>query len=98
MIQTKNYYLNEAETYARSEEPLFGLGYSLDIPWLNITTAGWQHERPNIWGYENKLTVGEGKPEYYAPGNLIRSNVIPSINPNDPMYAYDRAKHTYKLF
>ena len=40
MIQTKNYYLNTTATYSRSEEPLFDLGYSLDIPANDIYFTG----------------------------------------------------------
>ena len=97
MIQTKNYYLNTTATYSRSEEPLFDLGYSLDIPANDIYTAGWIFKKPETWGQEN-LLVTRPDPEFFAPGGIIRSNVIPHININDPMYAFDRSKYTYKLF
>ena len=94
---TKNYFLNSSTTISRSEEPLFGLGYSLDIPANDIYTAGWIFEKPSTWGSEN-LLITRSDPEYFAPGGFIRSNVLPHINLNDPVYQFDRSKHTYKLF
>ena len=97
MIQTKNFYLNTSTTYSRSEEPIFDLGYSLDIPYNDIYTAGWQYTKPETWGKEN-LLITRPDPEYFAPGGIIRSNILPHININDPIYAFDRSKHSYKLF
>ena len=97
MIHTKNFYLNTSTTYSRSEEPIFDLGYSLDIPYNDIYTAGWQYTKPETWGKEN-LLITKPDPEYFAPGGIIRSNILPHININDPIYAFDRSKHSYKLF
>jgi len=97
MIQTKNFYLNESTTYSRSEPQFSDLGYSLDIPANDIYTAGWQYTKPETWGKEN-LLITKPDPEYFAPGNIIRTNVLPHINPLDPVYQFDRSKHTYKLF
>ena len=97
MIHTKNFYLNTSTTYSRSEEPIFDLGYSLDIPYNDIYTAGWQYTKPETWGKEN-LLITRPDPEYFAPGGIIRSNILPHININDPIYAFDRSKHSYKLF
>ena len=96
MILTKYYYLNEMSTVARSEEPLFGLGYSLDIPHNEVYTSGWQYEKPNTWGKEH-LLITRPDPEYYAMDNIIKSNVLPAINVNDPIYAFDRRNYTYDL-
>ena len=74
------------------------LGYSLDIPWNSIFTSGWYEGTPDIWGSQNKLTIGEGKPEFYANNNIIRSNIIPEVNPLDPVYQYDRAQYTYTVY
>ena len=100
MIQTKNFYSNPTTTISRSEEDLFGLGEQpwLSIPWNDITTAGWTN-RPDqirVWGTENQLVMSD-QPEFFAPENIIRSNIIPSININDPIYAFDRSQYTYTV-
>lgn len=97
MIQTKNFFLNDSTTYSRSEPRFSDLGYSLDIPANDITTAGWQYTKPETWGKENVL-ITKPDPEYFAPENIIRTNVLPQINPHDPVYQFDRSKYTYKLF
>lgn len=97
MIHTKNYYMNTSTAYNRSEEPMFDLGYSNDIPENDIYTAGWQLSKPDTWGKEH-LLITRSDPEYFAPGNYIRSNVIPHININDPIYTFDRSDHSYVLF
>jgi hypothetical protein len=75
------------------------LGYTLSIPWNDITTAGWMNRPDQIkmWGTENQLVLSD-QPEFFAPENIIRSNIIPSINVNDPIYAFDRSQYTYTLF
>ena len=97
MIHTKNYYMNTSTAYHRSEEPMFDIGYSNDIPENDIYTAGWQLSKPDTWGKEHVL-ITRSDPEYFAPGNYIRSNVIPHININDPIYTFDRSDHSYVLF
>ena len=98
MIQTKTFYYNPMQTYERGMESFSDHGYSLAIPWNDVTTTGWMNPTAmKIWGTENKLTVRDD-PEYYAPGNFIRSNVIPSINPNDPIYMFSRKDYTYNLW
>ena len=94
MIQTKSFYQNESVLYSRSEEPMFDLGYSLDIPANDIYTAGWIGVKPETWGKEN-LLITRPDPEYFAPGNIIRSNVIPHINPHDPIFQFDRRNYTF---
>lgn len=97
MIYTKNWFTNPTSQIERSLQPIQDLGYSLDIPWNDIITTGWQESRPDIWGYENKI-ITRSDPEYFAPGNIIRTNVLPQININDPIYSFDRANYTYSLF
>ena len=97
MIHTKNYFLNEASTVERSQPVFADLGYSLDIPWNDIITTGWVESKPSNYGSEN-LLITRSDPEYFAPNNVIRSNVLPHINVNDPVYQFDRSKFTYKLF
>ena len=99
MIQTKNFYSNPTTQISRSEENLFGFYYTLSIPWNDVSTAGWTNKPDQIrmWGTEKKLVLSD-QPEFFAPENIIRSNIIPSININDPMYAFDRSQYTYTLF
>ena len=86
--------------YARGMESFSDLGYSLEIPWNDIQTSGWANteaEPMKVWGTENKLVIRDD-PEYFAPDNLIRSNVIPAINLNDPIYQFSRKDYTYSLW
>jgi len=100
-IGTKNYFTNTSTHVARSQPVFDDLGYSLDIPWSSVYTAGWQEQKPShadgpVWGYENKLTT-RGDPEYFAAGDIIRSQVIPEINVHDPIYSFDRSKYVHKV-
>jgi len=98
MIHTKNFYYNRMNTLELGMEDFSDLGYSLAIPWNDVTTTGWMNPTAmKVWGTENKLTVRDD-PEYYAPGDLIRSNVIPAINPNDPIFMFSRKDYTYNLW
>ena len=96
MIQTKNWFLNTSTVYNRSEEPLFDKGYSLSIPANDVYSTGWIFEKPNTWGAEHKL-ITRPDPEFFAPGGVIRSNVLPAINPQNPMYMFDRANYTFDV-
>ena len=93
MILTKNYYLNDMTTVARSLNPLFGLGYSLDIPHNDVYNTPWIFEKPDTWGKEHIL-ITRPDPEYFAPDNIVRSNGFPSINTTDPIYTFNRAEYT----
>ena len=100
MIHTKKFYYNPTATIERGMESFSDLGYSLAIPWNDISTNGWANmssEPMKMWGTENRLLT-KPDPEYFAPGDLIRSNIIPAINPNDPVYQFSRAEHTYTLW
>ena len=95
MILTKNYYLPETITIARSLKPMFDIGYSLDIPHNPVYNTGWQFSKPDTWGKEH-LLITRPDPEFYAPDNLVRSNgVVPEININDPIYSFNRENYTY---
>ena len=78
-------------------EPFFGdLGYSLPIPWPEVTTYGWWEEGPS-YPTENVL-ITRRDPEYFAQNDLIRSNAgLPEIDVNDPIYQFDRSKYTFKV-
>ena len=96
MILTKNYYLNEATTIRRSIEPMFDHGYSLDIPANEIYSTGWIFSKPDTWGSEG-LLITRPDPEYFAPEGIVKGNIIPSINLNDPAYTFSRSNYTYNL-
>jgi hypothetical protein len=93
---TKNYYTNESTHIQRSYEDWNHYSYSLAIPWNEVYTNGWQEQKPDIWGYERKL-ITRSDPEYFAPDGIIRSNILPQINPNDPIYSFDRAEYTFDI-
>ena len=101
MLHTKNFYLNDMGQPYSGMESFSDLGYSLPIPINDIQTAGWANtasETPmKVWGTENKLVLRDD-PEYFAPDDLIRSNVIPQINTNDPIYKFSRKDYTYTLW
>ena len=100
---TKSFFTNEMEHIKRSEDFPVDLGYSLDIPWNTIYTAGWQDAKPthdtgSVWGRENVLTTSN-RPEFYAPDNIVRTTGnIPQINIQDPQYMFDREKYSYRVF
>lgn len=101
-IGTKSYYSNPSTHIHRSQELYFDAGYSLDIPWNDIYTSGWvdakpAHDSGEVWGTENQLITSR-KPEFYAPDDIVRSNVIPQINVNDPQYQFDRSTVTYRVY
>ena len=97
MTSTKNFYVPATNIIQQSQPQFSDLGYSLDIPWNDVYTAGWIYEKPDVWGQENRL-ITKPNPEYYAPDNVIKSNIIPAIDVNDPVYHFDRKKYTYKLY
>ena len=100
---TKTFFLNDMAHVQRSQTPYTDLGYSLDIPWNNVYTAGWMDGKPThdtgpVWGTENVLTTSN-LPEYYAPDNIVRTTgTVPIINVNDPKYMFDRTKYSYKVY
>ena len=102
MIGTKSYFTNTSTHIERSQEMWTDLGYSLDIPHSSVYTAGWQESKPNhgdggeVWGTERTM-ITRSDPEYFAPGNIIRSNIIPEIDVNNPIYSFDRSRYTYKI-
>jgi len=102
MLGTKNYYTNETTHITRSQQLWHDLGYSLDIPWNTIYTAGWQDAKPThadgaaVWGTEKQL-ITRSDPEYFAPGDIVRSNVLPQINVHNPIYQFDRSKYTFTV-
>ena len=82
MIQTKNFYLNPTTEISRSEENFSDLGYSVAIPWNDVTTAGWynyQHNDVNppikMYGTQNKLVMSDKPETVYEPGCLARPEI-----------------------
>jgi len=105
---TKVYFVDEFQQTLQGLEFPKDRGYSIPIPANPVTTFGWQDEIPmhgdarigpreRVWGQENKMTT-RADPEFYAPNNEIRANVIPEIDVNNPVYQFDRSKYTYSVF
>lgn len=97
LSQTKNWYLPETNIIQPSIKDMHGLQIWHDIPWHDVYSTGWQDTKDNTWGQENKMLT-RPDPEYFAPGNIIRTNVLPSINPNDPIYQYSTAEHKVIIY
>ena len=95
-MQTKSFYIPDTRVIQQSQPVLQGLGYSFDIPWNDVYSTGWNYAKPDVWGMEN-VFITKPNPEYYAPDGLIRSNYIPSIDVNDPVYHFRRSDHTLRL-
>ena len=89
---TKSSYLNEMGGVFRSQPNFTDAGYSLDIPWNDVYTTGWITQKSNMYGDERKM-VSRSDPEYFAPGGIIRSNLMPAINFHDPVYHFNRADY-----
>ena len=93
----------------RQSEPFFGdLGYSLPLPWPQVSTAGYLDggndnfqggETPapsNRLPEETKKLITSNEPEYYATNNRINQlGGIPEINVNDPKYSFKRSDVTH---
>ena len=97
MLQTKGYYEAETNIMKQSVKDLNGLQIYYDIPWNDVYSTGWIYKKDNTWGQENKM-VTKPDPEFFAPGEIVRTNVIPAINLNDPKYQYSRQAHTVVLY
>ena len=78
-------------------EPFFGdIGYSLPIPWPSISTFGWWEDGP-AYPTENVL-ITRRDPENFAQNDLVRSNGgLPEIDPNNPIYKFDRKNFTFNV-
>ena len=100
-IGTKAYFTNSTKHIERSYQMWTDLGYSLDIPHNSVYTVGWQESKPShsdgpVWGTERDMTT-RSDPEYFADGDIIRSNVLPEINPANPIYSFERSRFTHKI-
>jgi hypothetical protein len=101
MILTKNYYT--APLISHGGPMLTDIGYSIPIPANDIYSTGWQDVKPDIPGFENKLIIRKDggdvrAPEFFTENNILRSNVLPIINPDDPRYAYSMLEHVVSVF
>ena len=97
MIHTKGWYEPATNFRVQSIKPLDGLQLYYDIPWNDVYSTGWIFKKDDTWGQENKM-VTKPNPEFFAPGDIVRSNVIPAINVNDPKYKFSRKEHTIVLY
>ena len=110
-LQTFNFDRPIPPTTSRVQsEPYYGdLGYSLDIPWPDVTTVGFmnggnmkesgglvQNYFPtNRLPEQRNLLILSDKPEYFAVNDHVRSTGgIPQIDVNDPIYSFSRSHHT----
>lgn len=92
---TKNYDYRPELKWEKSE-PYFGdLGYTLELPWPMVTTAGWWQAGTIP---EEKALILSDQPEWHAVNNTVRINQgLPEINVRDPIYQYSRDSKTIKL-
>jgi hypothetical protein len=98
MIHTKAWYQNPTVISTIGQEPMDDVGYSNPIPWNPVTTAGWYNPNTmNMWNRENVMVMRDD-PEYFAPGDIIRSNVLPEINVQDPIFKFDRSKFEFRAY
>ena len=102
-MATKNYYFNDSLEVSVGMKPYTDLGYSIPIPWNDVYSTGWVDGKPTHaegeqpWGTENKM-IAKPDPEFFAPDGIVRSNVMPQININDPIYHYSRKENTYRVW
>ena len=107
---TAPYQFNQNFKWKQSE-PFFGdLGYSLPLPWPDVTTAGYldggnmgktpgmEIPAPNNRLPEQKQLILSDQPEWYALNNRINSlGGMPLIDTRDPVFAYKRADKTVNV-
>jgi len=91
------YPLHMVNLNIKKSEPYFrDLGYSLPIPWPNVTTFGWWEDGPS-YPTENVL-ITRRDPEYFAQNDLVRSSGgNPEIDLSNPIYQFDRKRYTFKV-
>ena len=98
-INTKVYYADPHQVSRQGFDFPKDRGYSIPIPANPITTFGWQWEVPThgdpligvkekVWGEENIMTT-RPDPEYFAPNNEIRANIIPEVDAKNPIYQFE---------
>ena len=111
-LQTSNFDRPIPPTTSRVQsDPYYGdLGYSIDIPWPDVTTVGFmnggnmkesgglvQNYFPtNRLPEQRNLLILSDKPEYFAVNDHVRSTGgIPQIDVNDPIYSFSRNRYTH---
>ena len=95
-VQTTPYdFRPNRDGWFRSE-PFYGdLGYSLDLPWPQVTTAGWWQAGGIP---EEKVLILSDQPEWNAVNDIVRSNRgLPEIDVSDPIYSYQRSDKTIRM-
>ena len=106
-VNTQPYKFQKEFTWKQSE-PFFGdLGYSLPLPWPQVTTAGFLSggndnyqgdETPapsNRLPSETKKLITSDAPEYFATNNRIRTlGGLPEINVHESKYKFKRSDAT----
>ena len=94
-LLTTSYNYNPELKWEKSE-PYFGdLGYSLELPWPTVTTAGWWQAGTIP---EEKALITSDQPEWHAVNDMVRTNQgLPEIDVNNPVYQYSMADKTIKI-
>ena len=103
-IGTKSYWTNEMNqiTHGDYAKDDITLGYNIPIPWNDVTTFGWKDsvlpfaDGHVMWGQENVVST-RADPEWWAPDGILRSNVIPTVDPNNPIFQFDRSQYTKRF-
>ena len=104
-------YKFQQEFKWKQSEPFFGdLGYSLPLPWPDVTTAGYldggnmgktpgmEVPAPNNRLPEQKQLILSDQPEWYALNNRINSlGGMPLIDTRDPIFSYKRSDRTVNI-
>ena len=111
--QTQPFNFNLPPSTSRIQsEPFFGdLGYSLDLPWPSVTTAGYMtggnmNDSGGFNAYpptnrlpNEKVLITSDQPEYFAVDNRVRATGgLPEINTKDPIYRFKRSTATLKIY
>ena len=100
------------EFHWKQSEPFFGdLGYSLPLPWPNVSTAGYleggnmndsggvEPRMPTNRMPSQKQLIHSDRPEWFATNNKIRTlGGLPEIDVTNPVYTYRRADATVNIY
>ena len=97
----------------KQSEPFFGdLGYSLPLPWPQVTTAGYLNggnSQNMTAGTEvvpptnrlpsQKQLIRSDQPEWFATNNKIKTlGGLPEIDVHNPVYSYQRSDATQNIY
>ena len=70
-------------------------GFTFVLPWPDVTTAGFYYGQGAA--PDRRELVFRSDPEYFPRGGIVPSSAgIPRINPYNPIYKFDRERHTVR--